>query len=674
MSADLWIPKIQRMVRRPYKEILVFCIKRTKIVPKYLFLHSAIKESEKKNIFCEGYTKEELLEIIRIRNRRAFYFDSFNDEIAITFKKKFSKEYNKTLELADKLINGHFDLLGRKIIFENWHKVGDEVWPLLPSYKIGYYGKKVINDIKIVWELNRMQFLPIIGKAYFLTKDEEYAKKTLEYISSWVEQNPYLYGVNWMEGIEAAIRMYSWIFAYNFILSSPNLTPDANFRVLKSIYQHGKFIYEFLSDKWSINNNHILAELSALILISLTFPQFRDSKKWLKFSVNKLEKEIDRQIFEEGVIWEHSTGYQKFDTELILYPIILLQKNGYLVPKSIIEKAEKMIEFLNLISMKRGKIPLVGDEDQGFVLKLGDWEYDNALEVSSVGSVLFKRKDFMKNKSEMVFWLFNGRVIEETQDSFGYPTFKIFDKSGYGLFKSKNDYLLFVTSSQDKRYLHAAHRHLDMLSFVYSKNGEYFIVDPGTYTYFGNYEMRNRFRSISMHNTLRIDGREPSDLSGLFEIYPRPKTKIVKWGKFDDEHIKYVWATHDGYKPLIHNRIIAGIPRGYILYDFVEGDGKKHKFESHFHLHPDTDIERISDKELMLMINNEKIWLISDKKIKLENSEYSPKYGVLLNSKSLKIEGITNHWNNYTYILKNRNDFTELQSLSKNLLKKIIND
>jgi len=673
MSFNLWVPKIQRMIRRPYREILVFCIKRTKIVPKYLFLHSIIRESEKRDIFCEDYTKEEILDIIKIRNHRTFYFNPLNDELAVTFKKRFNKEYHKTIELADKFINGYFDLLGRKIIFENWHKIGKEKWPLLPSYKIGYYGKEILDDIKIVWEINRMQFLPIIGKAYFLTKNEKYSKKALWYISSWIEQNPYLKGVNWMEGIEAAIRMYAWIFTYHFILSSPNLTPEISLQILKSIYQHGKFIYEFLSDKWSINNNHILAELSALILISLVFPQFKDSKKWLKFSVKKLEKEINKQVFEEGVIWEHSSGYQKFVTELILYPIILLQKNGYSIPKSTTEKAERMVEFLNIISMKGGKIPLVGDEDQGFVLKFGNWEYDNILEVSSAGSVLFKREDFMKIKSELVFWLFDGKIMEENRDSFGYPIFRIFDKSGYAVFKSKNDYFLFITSSQDKRYLHAPHRHLDMLSFIYSKNEKYFIVDPGTYTYFGNYEMRNKFRSISMHNTLRIDGREPSDLSGLFEIYPRPKTKIVKWGKFGDEDTKYVWAIHDGYKPLIHNRIIIHLGKNFIIYDMVKGNGKKHKFESYIHLHPSVEIVHSSGNHVILTKSAESIIIYSENGIKITNSLFSEKYGTFIYSKALKVEKIANNYENIFVI----SDYSPAETIKlsdiKNFVKKIIN-
>jgi len=659
MKIELWLSRARRMIRHPPIEIATFIIKQSKKIPRYLLSSRELDES----IFLKTYSDQEILDKIKSHAKSKFYFNPLDKNLANLYRKAFREEFHDTLLLAERYMEGKFNLLGKTINFEDWHTANGNKWHLIPSYKIAYYGKNTTEDIKVIWELNRMQFLPILGKAYFLTGDEKYSEQALNYIISWIEENPYLMGVNWMEGIEASMRIYSWIITYYFLLNSPNLTPEINSLILKSVYQHGKFMYDFLSDKWLINNNHIIAELSGLILISLSFPYFKMAKRWLEFSLKKLEKELDKQIFDDGAAWEHSTGYQRFTTELVLYPLILLQKNEYPPPISITKKVERMIEFLNSISIEGGKIPLVGDEDQGFVLKLNDWRYDNIIEVSSTGSVLLNRNDFIRHKSELTFWLFDGKIIKEKQISYGYPSFKIFRDSGYGVFKSLNDYLLFVTSSQDKRHLHAGHRHLDMLSFTYAKNGEFFIVDPGTYTYFADDEMRNRFRGISMHNTITIDNKNPSNLLGLFELYPPPKTKILNHGKLVED-VNFIYATHDGYNPLIHERIVLDIPEGFIVYDCIKGDSKPHKFESYLHLHPKIEIFRISDKEVMLKRDKEKVWVSSDKTFEIINSIHSPKYGIICKSTALKIEDTSSQWKSRIYIMNEREH-------TKNIAKKV---
>ena len=670
-SFDLWFSRIQRLKRRPSKEVVTFCFKE---LIKTLKLISASKNNViNLDKVLLGYINEDkLLNDIKKRCRNNFYFNSFDTNLAELYKKRFPNSYNNTLKIAKEYVDGHFNFLGKKVQFEDWHSIGDVRWPLKgPSRKINYFGLDRKGDIKYIWELNRMQFLQLLGKSYFLTYNEKYSRSVLDYIDSWIDGNSYPEGVNWMEGIEAAIRMYSWIFAYYLILSSPSLKPALNDKILKSIYQHAKFIRSFNSDKWIINNNHIIAELSGLILIGLSFPQFKESSEWVNFALQKLEKEVDRQIFDDGFLWEHSLGYHKFVTELIALVVILLKKNGYNVPRVVYNKLEKMFVSLNYVSMKNNKITLVGDEDQGYVLKLTNAEYDDISEVMSLGGILFDRDDFFKeNYSELVFWLFNGKIIGNENISSQLSSFKFFEDSGYGVFRDNDDYLLFVTSAQDKRYLHAGHRHLDMLSFIYEKNGEYFIVDPGSYTYFADDELRNRFRGISMHNTVTIDGKEPCDLSGLFELYPRPYAKVVSFRTMK-EGICYIHAKHNGYKPLIHDRILFSTEDAFIVYDKIDGKSKIHGFEGHLHLHPKVEVNRLSDKKIVLKKGNEQLFVISDKKMNVVDSLYSPQYGVKLNSKSISIKYNGSRYENYIYLLKNStSDSDEVVRNSKEVVNK----
>ncbi len=638
---------VGRVKNKPFNEVLTFGFKRMKFVP----IHAMNRIKLGMNI-CVEKSKDDFINCLQINglksdmNKDIYIFEHFkkrnfpklfvdNEKLRKEYITCFLQELDMLICASDNYINKEFCLLGRYIRFDeiNWHdNLAGYNWPMIYFGDINYFHKNI--DIKFTWELNRHHHLAIIGIAYLVTKDERYAKEVCSQMTDWIDKNPYLVGVNWTEGIEVSIRVYSWIFAYLSIIDSNSITPDIDTDILKNIYQHGIYLRNFISDKWMTNNNHIIAELSGLLLISIIFPEFKESKDWLEFSSKNLEKELNSQIMKDGMLWEHSIGYHKFVTEMLLYPVILAKKNKYNISEDILIVLEKMIDVLNNVSSSSGKIPLVGDEDQGMMLKLNDTEYEDITGISTIGSFLFRRDDWIQNKSELPFFLLDGYVPQNIRKHYGYPSFNVFKDSGICVFKSRKDYLLLVTSSQDERYLHAAHRHIDMLSFTYEFKGEYFIVDNGTYVYNGDNENRNMFRSIWMHNTVTIDMKNPCELTS-FEMYPRPKAKIIKYGSIGN--FNYVWANHNGYYPIIHNRIVAQSENGYVIYDSIEGDGKDHIFENYVHLHPDVKkIKRISEKEVELEKNNKFIYITFDHKFELTDSRFSPKYGTLINSNALK--------------------------------------
>lgn len=646
VSIDYLNYGFKRLLRKPILEIIHFGYYNSKLIPIHAhnklmlkmngdlsisdheFGTNVLSLSDNSNIY------ESVYQHTLLKDKNYFFFNPSDTQLKKDYLSNYAKQAEETIEHANKYLNHEFDFLGRQIKFDtkvDYH-YGFEQNPTLNIYFSDVNCFISDWDVKITWELNRQQHLPILGKAYFITNNEKYAEEVCDQIEQWIEQNPYLLGVNWVEGIEAAIRIYSWIFAYQFIHNSKCLTPEINFKILKNIYLHGKFIRTFLSDKWIINGNHLLAELSGLLLIGLYFPEFNESKEWICFALNKLESELGTQVFDDGVIWEHSTGYQKFVTEMVLYPVILLTKNGYKVPESILFKLEKMLDFLDSITMSTGKIPLIGDEDQGFMLKLNFLGYDDIRDILSCGSVLFNKK-YLSFKSELAFWLFNGLILTQSEIFVKTKKFKIFKDSGYCLFKTPNDYLLLITNSQNKKYLHAAHRHLDMLSFVYEFKGEYFFTDNGTYIYNGDKINRDLFRSIWTHNTLTIDKKNPCTLSP-FELQPCPNAKIVKYGEIDN--CFFIKVSHDGYVYVQHNRIVVQTEEGYLIFDSVERDDV-HCYESYLHLHPEVKVKAIDDFNLLVSRNNKSVYISSLERISVTDSEYSPQYGILVSSKALKI-------------------------------------
>ena len=70
------------------------------------------------------------------------------------------------------------------------------------------------GSAKHVWEVNRLQFLPLLALEYRATQDEKVLQQFQDIVQSWIDENPYLVGVNWYSNIEVNIRLLVWFFCW----------------------------------------------------------------------------------------------------------------------------------------------------------------------------------------------------------------------------------------------------------------------------------------------------------------------------------------------------------------------------------------------------------------------------------------------------------------------------
>jgi len=131
----------------------------------------------------------------------------------------------------------------------------------------------------------------------------------------------------------------------------------------------------------------------------------------------------------------------------------------------------------------------------------------------------------------------------------------------------------------------AGHGHADALSFTLRAFGRDILVDPGTYDYFSYPKWREYFRSTRAHNTVVIDGRDQSEMLGLFLWGRRAKADCLSWQPTDVGG--KVIGKHDGYTrlkdPVIHKRMLDLDGQELVVCDNVIARGK-HKIEVFFHL------------------------------------------------------------------------------------------
>jgi hypothetical protein len=163
-------------------------------------------------------------------------------------------------EIAELILQHRFPLLGVTIDTGpeiDWRRdylhgvtTGTEYFRRVP-----YLDFTRVGDHKVVWELNRHQHLPLmIGR-------REYVEEAFRQLDSWMQQNPFLRGINWASALEVAFRALAW--ARFWQLAGSEMRQDLRERFLNCLYQHGHYLEINLSVYFS-PNTHLLGEAVAL--------------------------------------------------------------------------------------------------------------------------------------------------------------------------------------------------------------------------------------------------------------------------------------------------------------------------------------------------------------------------------------------------------------------------
>lgn len=335
----------------------------------------------------------------------------------------------KNVDLLDesaKILHRKFSILGYDLDYDgceiNWHLDPKSNFEWDRKYYRRLYpvsNSSDNTDCKMPWELSRFQHLPFLIKGYYISGDEKYIKETVRQISHWIEANPFCYGLNWTCAMEVAIRACNWIWAWWALRGNSAWTDEFDKKFLKSIWQHGWYIEHNLEDKSGIRTNHYLSDIVGLLFIGIMFPQFKDAKRWKRFGVKELIRCMDEMVYPDGVSFENSTAYHRLVMELFTYSAILCKRNDIVFPAPFWQRLEKMFEFIMYCMRPDGRMPMIGDSDDGRFFILADyydWDRWDFRYLLSIGAVLFKRSDFKLlagRVHEEIFWLFGEDGVEQ---------------------------------------------------------------------------------------------------------------------------------------------------------------------------------------------------------------------------------------------------------------------
>lgn len=523
-------------------------------------------------------------------------------------KEAFPASVEESRFEAEAILGHRITLFGRVYDFGSnidWHRDprADVRWPLDHFTRVPL----VLGggaDVRGVWELNRLQHLVTLGRAYALTGDERYTEEFLNQIRSWNEKNPPRFGPNWIVAMEVAIRAINIIAALELFRGSSRVTDGVIELTLRMLLAHGRFIRANLEFNYRSPGNHYLSGLIGLFAIGITIPEFSESERWVTDSAPWLLEEIDRQVLADGVDYEGAVGYHRFVLEIFALFFLMSRANGIEIPDRYWRKLEAMFDFVRSYLKPGGTAPMIGDSDDGRLIKFKSRPADDHSYLMSVAAILFGSEKFKHSSriDEEAIWWFGSEsraLFERLARNDQHPGSRAFPEAQIFIQRTNQSenggplYAIIDCGDHGARG-HGSHAHSDALSLEVFAHNRTFLRDPGTFAYTGSEQWRNLFRSTAYHNTVRIDGEEISQTAEgepfMFASNVRPR--VNRWETtferdlLDAEHYAYQRLS----RPVTHRRIVSLEKREgfWIIRDIFTGGGR-HLFEFFFNF--DTGLE-----------------------------------------------------------------------------------
>lgn len=411
------------------------------------------------------------------------------------------------------------------------------------------------SDVKLPWELSRMQWLMPAAQAYLMDRDERYAACVRTVIEEWIDANPYAMSVNWSCTMDVALRLMTWTWMFHALHDS-TAWADAGFRekFLSSLYLHGRFVERNL-EKSEVNGNHYTADAAGLVFAGLFFGPGRDAQRWHELGWQILSAELPLQVTPDGVDYEASVPYHRLVAELFLFPAIYRLALGMPVAEDYRGRVIAMGHFTASYARDDGTVPLVGDADDARTLPLGvqpinDHRYLVALIAEAFGAETLAAAYRGGPVAEMLFMFGPERTAAMSARRPGPRASAAFPQGGNYIMANDRDHV-FIDCGPIGLAGRGGHGHNDCLSFEAVLDDVHLITDAGAYLYTASAVDRNLFRSTAYHNTPRLDGQEINRFISpehLWNLVDDAVPDVDEWRPGNTEDV--FEGSHSGYERL----------------------------------------------------------------------------------------------------------------------------
>jgi uncharacterized heparinase superfamily protein len=358
-----------------------------------------------------------------------------------------------------------------------------------------------------------------------------------EWLARWMSDNPVGVGAGW-EPYPLSRRMVNWIRWKGRGGVCPGGFDES--LALQARALAGQIEYRLLA-------NHLFVNAKALVYAG-TYFEGAEAEGWRRTGLSILDCEVREQILPDGGHYERSPMYHALILEDLLdleslrlaYPGVWRERPEWR------EAAGRMLGWLRSMTHPDGEIGFFQDACFG---------------VAPSYEELARYTDRLGGRAEV-------RPLQE---------------SGYRRLEWGELVALFDVGAPGPDY-QPGHAHAGTLSVEVSWRGGRVIVNSGTSTYEAG-AVRTFERSTAAHATVRVDGRDSSEMWGAFRVARRARVRSL----WDGVAPGVLWseAEHTGYEPVRHRRRVTVHAQELTLEDEVTGGETVEWF---FPLHPSVEM------------------------------------------------------------------------------------
>jgi len=485
------------------------------------------------------------------------------------------------VRLADQIVAHRFPIFGevietgREVRWRRDYAHGVETGT--PYFRrVPYLDFERVGDHKYIWELNRHQHLVILAQAYAFTCSPAYLEEIETQITSWLDANPYLCGINWASALEVAFRALSWVWVDH--LAGAKFPTVFRQGWLTALYRHGCYLEQNLSVYFS-PNTHLLGEAVVLHTLGTVYPDFPRAARWRRLGHELVEEQMRRQVRSDGAHFEQSAYYHVYALDFFLWHALLAETSPEYQ-----DRLRRMAAYLDALLGRAGHLPLIGDDDGGRLFHpFGERDAFGRATLATCGAHL-ATPEWIRSETdlaEQAAWWLGASGVRPAGPRTRSPEVasQWFSDSGTAVMAAGDVHIVIKTGGFGPST--AGHSHSDVLSFVCRRGHEEFLIDPGTYTYLDNAGWRNRFRGSAAHNTIKIDNVDQATPSAPFRWQGRPVVTIRQWRSTDTRD----WLDAEcAYAGFVHRRRFLFLkPDALLVLDTVAGPPGDHLLEQFWH-------------------------------------------------------------------------------------------
>jgi hypothetical protein len=373
------------------------------------------------------------------------------------------------------------------------------------------------SDIKFTWEPARFGWAFVLGRAWHVTGDEQYAAAFWRHFETFQAANPPYMGPNWMSGQEVGIRLMAFVWAAQVFSVSEHSTPERLAVLAVSTAVHAARIPATLLYARSQNNNHLLTEAAALYTAGLALPDHPDAPKWQALGQKWLTWCFTHQVDAYGEYVQHSSNYHRLMLQTALWIKALTTKDtkehegeqkgslrafscpSWMNPENL---ALATHWLLSLLDPDSGRVPNLGANDGALLFPLSAQPFDDFRPVAQAAARAFL--DYSQAPGpwdEMALWFGLPRTESQLEIP-RYPGDHLYAPHSWGYLRA----IKFKSRPS----------HADQLHFDLWWRGLNVAQDAGTYLYNALPPWDNRLTSTLVHNTVSVDGQEQMIRAGRF--------------------------------------------------------------------------------------------------------------------------------------------------------------